>query len=41
MNKACRALDIKEWGHKSYDNGENAHLFENEGRRRRFHNGEK
>ena len=41
MNKACRALDIKEWGRKSYDNGENAHLFENEGRRRRFHNGEK
>ena len=41
MKKLCRALDIKEWGDSNYLNGENAHLFKNEGRRRRYHNGEK
>ena len=41
MKKLCRALDIKEWGDGNYLNGENAHLFKNEGRRPRYHNGEK
>ena len=40
MRKACRALDIKEWGDEKYLNRENGYLFKKGGRRRKYHNGE-